>query len=58
MNTEYFNYPYFLHKHKICMYKVVKGEETSIPLCNFTARIAEDITKTNGAETERSLIKQ
>jgi len=55
MNTEYFNYPYFLHKHKICMYKVVKGEETSIPLCNFTARIAEDITKTNGAETERSL---
>jgi hypothetical protein len=37
------------------MYKVIKGQETEVMLCNFTARIVEDITKTNGAETERSL---
>ena len=55
MDPDYFNDPYYLRNHHICMYKVIKGQETEVMLCNFTARIVEDITKTNGAETERSL---
>ena len=55
MDPDYFNDPYYLRNHHICMYKVIKGQETEVTLCNFTARIVEDITKTNGAETERSL---
>ena len=55
MDPDYFNDPYYLNNYHICMYKIVKGSEVEIPLSNFTARIVEDITKTNGAETERSL---
>lgn len=55
MDPDFFNDPFYLKNHHICMYKVIKGQETEVMLCNFTARIVEDITKTNGAETERSL---
>lgn len=55
MDPDFFNDPFYLKNHHICMYKVIKGQETEVTLCNFTARIVEDITKTNGAETERSL---
>lgn len=55
MYDEFFDDPYLIWNHRICICKVIKNEETAIPLCNFTARITEDITKTNGVETQRSI---
>ena len=55
MENKYFQPPFCVNGNKLCITKFVGGQEKDVPLCNFTARIVEDITVTNGIENERFL---
>ena len=55
MDEKYFQSPFCINDNKLCVTKLIKGQYTDIELCNFTARIVEDITVTNGIESERFL---
>lgn len=55
MEPQYYDSPFFVKDNGIWMNKTIKGNETPVKLCNFTARITEDITCTNGVENERFL---
>lgn len=55
MENEFYALPFYVQDNCTYMTKVIKGKETEIKLCNFTAKIIEDITCTNGVENERFL---
>lgn len=55
MENEYFEYPFYIWQNSIHVCKEIRGKEVDIKLCNFAARIVEDITRTDGVESERFL---
>lgn len=55
MENEYFSLPFYVWRNSIHMSKEIRGKEVEVKLCNFAARIVEDITRTDGVENERFL---
>lgn len=47
--------PYFVEGGRICRSVPTKEGPVTVPLCNFTARVAEDVVHDDGAEQSRSL---
>jgi hypothetical protein len=47
-------YPYFIEDGSFFYTKQVKDDEVDVPLCNFVARVTEDIFKDNGYEITRT----